>query len=109
MGKENYYQRQAREAHEAVERRSRDAHSSMQQRMHGKQPDARDTPQYKQGGEGDSSSEPTPKPKSKTKAKGEAAAAVSSNELTMVTFYSLASALGAVAAAALLGRRGHNN
>jgi len=54
---ESYYDRKAREAHEAVERRSRDAHSSMEQRRHGKQPDARDTPRYKQGGEGDSESE----------------------------------------------------
>lgn len=108
MGKENYYQRKANEAHDAVERRSRDAHSSMEQRMYGKQPDARDTPRYKQGGEGDSTPEPLPKHRSKPKRK-EAAGAVASTELTMVTFSTLVSALGAVAATAILGRRGHNN
>lgn len=103
----NYYERKAKEAHDGVTRRSREAHDAMEQRAHGKQPDARNTSRYKQGGEGSSTSES--QPKSKTKAKGEAAAAVSSTELTMVTFYSLASALGAVAAASILGRRGHNN
>jgi hypothetical protein len=101
----NYYERKAKEAHDGVTRRSREAHEAMEQRVHGKQPDARNTSRYKQGGEGSTTSEP--QPKSTTKAVGKAAAA--SGDLLMVSLYSAASALGAVAAASLLGKRGRNN
>jgi len=104
--KENYYERKAREAHDAVERRSRDAHGSMEQRMHGKQPDARDTPRYKQGGEGDSTPEPLPKHRSKPKRK-EATGAAASSELLMVSLSAVIAGLGAVAAEHLFG--GRNN
>jgi len=102
-----YYKKKAAENHASIQRRSREAHEGIDRQVNGKRPDARNTSRYTNGGEAPTTSDP--KPKSKSKAKAEAAGAVSSTELTIVTFYSLASALGAVAAAALLGRRGHNS
>lgn len=77
--------RQAREAHERMQRDAANAHSTFQANA-----------ERSQLGSGNTS---TPNPTD----------IAASGETTMVAFYTVATMLGSVAAAALLGRRGRGN